>query len=60
MKQGIQLFSCIVLALGAIAADPAWSGAHEAAASPPPKTADLLRYTRLYTGEDNERLTSRT
>jgi hypothetical protein len=39
---------------GLLAAAPAWGAAHEEKTMTPPKTADLLRYTRLYTGADNE------
>ena len=43
------------LALLCLFTAPAWSGGHEKAASEPPqKTANLLKYTRLYTGDDNE------
>lgn len=54
MNKCIRVGLCAVIALGLLAAAPAWSGSHEKAAGAPPKTADLLRYTRLYTGADNE------
>jgi len=50
----IGLGLCAAIAVVSLGGAPAWAGAHEKTASAPPKTADLLRYTRLYTGDDNE------
>lgn len=54
MNRYIGVGLCTAISLALLAGAPAWAGAHEKTASAPPKTADLLRYTRLYTGEDNE------
>ncbi|MDJ0927425.1 MAG: cupin domain-containing protein [Gammaproteobacteria bacterium] len=42
------------LLLGVFMCGAAMAGAHEAASAEPPKTAELLRYTRIYTGDDDE------
>jgi hypothetical protein len=50
----IRLLSSLFIALSLCVAAPAWSGGHEKAVSEAPKTAKLMKYTRLYTGDDNE------
>lgn len=54
MIASIRFLSCLFIALSLLAIAPVWAGGHEKAASEAPKTANLLRYTRLYTGDDNE------
>ena len=54
MQKLVTIFLSFAIWGGLFAASPALAGAHAEQAKPPEKTAELLRYTRLYTGEDNE------
>lgn len=54
MKNQLGIGLCVAFMTVFLTTGNVMAGAHEAEPSAPPKTAELLRYTRIYTGEDNE------
>ena len=54
MQKLARIFLCVVFGLAGFSANSSWAGAHEQQSEPVINTAELLQYTRLYTGDDNE------